>query len=190
MVILIEMIVNEEGGVFLICDIFLEFLLFKIFEDRKFIMFFLNIYYKWLFGVVCISRDFVWICGLDYVIFYKVDKKGIILIRIFINNNLIYICVNERIVFYSDYIDNFIKLYYIEDDDFYIFGENISVERIIYINDRYWCLMILINFCIFLKNCVILVCEFNLYIGYGSFVDKILMRIVYYRLLSMWMIII
>lgn len=85
------MIVNEEGGVFLICDIFLEFLLFKIFEERKFIMFFIFIYYKWLFGVVCISGDFVWICGLDYVIFYKVDKKGIILIRIFININLIII---------------------------------------------------------------------------------------------------
>lgn len=84
-----------------------------------------------MFGVVCINGDFVWICGLDYVVFYKVNKKGIILIRIFININLIYICVNERIIFYSDYIDNFIKLYYIEDDDFYIFGENVSVERII-----------------------------------------------------------
>lgn len=167
LVIPTEMTANEEGGVSLICDTPLELPLSKIFEDRKFTMLSTYIHHKRLSGVECTIRDFAWICGPDHATFYKVDKKGIILIRISINNNPIYICANERTVFYSDYTDNSIKLHYIEDDDFYIFGENTSVERTIYTNDGHWCPMALTNSRTLLKNCVILVCEFNLYIGHG-----------------------
>lgn len=162
-----EMIANEEGGVSLICDTPLELPLSKIFEDRKFTMLSTSIHHKRLSGVACTSGDFAWICGPDHATFYKVNKKGIILIRISININPIYICANERTIFYSDYTDNSIKLHYIEDDDFYIFGENASVEKTIYTNDRHWCPMALTNSRTLPKNCVILVCEFNLYIGHG-----------------------
>lgn len=184
------MTASEEEGVSLICDTPIELPLSKIFEERKFTMLSTSIHHKRLSGVACTSGDFAWICGPDHATFYKVDKKGIILIRISININPIYICANERTIFYSDYTDNSIKLHDIEDDDFYIFGENTSVERTIYTNDRHWCPMALTNSRTFPKNCVILVCEFNLNIGHGSFVDTTLMRTVYYRLLSTWMIII
>lgn len=96
LVIPTEMTANEEGGVSLICDTPLELPLSKIFEDRKFTMLSTSIHHKRLSGVACTSGDFAWICGPDHATFYKVNKKGIILIRISINIIIQFIFVQMK----------------------------------------------------------------------------------------------
>lgn len=108
LVIPTEMTANE--GVSLICDTPLKLPLATIFEDGKFTMLSTNIHQKRLSGVACTSGDFSWICGPDHATFYKVNKKSVILTRISININPIYICANERTIFYSNYTDNSIYI--------------------------------------------------------------------------------